>query len=132
MQKQGQCGVYKLYKLGKGVGNTFSNEFKKLERDNHVVTHDYAETINKWSTINGLEYEYNDAASKLYWKGEKYDLGTIEVVDPVIETVVSEKDDSEVVSMDDLKAEYETLSGKKAHHLWKEEKLQQEIKNLKS
>jgi len=65
--------VYRLYKLSKGVGNTFSNEFKKIERDLHVVTNDYAELINRHSTINGLLYEIDEKASELYWKKLPFD-----------------------------------------------------------
>lgn len=120
MEKQGQCGVYKLFKLGKGVGNTFTNEFKKLERDLHVVNHEYADTVNAYSVNNGLQYEYDKDASKLYWDKKPYKK--------VVEfTEFVDVNDG----LDALKEEYLTLAGKKVHHLWKEEKITEEIEKLK-
>lgn len=130
MEKQGQCGVYKLFKLGKGIGNTFTDEFKKLERDLHVVNHEYAETVNAYSTINGLQYEFDEKASKLYWDKKPYKK-VVEFTD-----FVEVKDDMNVLVksndvLDALKEEYLTLAGKKVHHLWKEEKITEEIEKLK-
>ena len=130
MQKQGQVGVYKLFKLGRGTGGLFTNDFKNLERDVHVVAHEYAEKVNRFSNINGLSYEYCEKETKLYWdkkpfKEEKEytefeDINNIEIKEYV-----------NVSEIESLKAEYETLSGKKAHHLWKEDKLIEKIAELK-
>jgi hypothetical protein len=125
MEKTGMCGVYRLFKLGKGVGNTFSKEYKKIERDLHVVTHDYADLINLNSSINGSLYEYDENASKLYWSKKPYE-NTSSVIEKAPEEVID-------VEADDLKyyqEEYEKLSGKKAHHLWKTEKLIEKIEEL--
>jgi len=102
------------------VGNTFSHDFKKLERDLHIVNHDYADLINQNSVINGSFYEHDEKASKLYWEKKPYrdvkEFTEFDEVTDVIET---------------LRAEYLLLSGKKAHHLWKEEKLTELIEELK-
>jgi hypothetical protein len=101
MEKTRLVNVYRLYKLSKGVGNTFSDDFKKLERDLHVVTNDYAELINRHSTINGLLYEKDEKASELYWKKQPFDgivaqkvveAPKAEVPEPAI---VEEKEDKE-------------------------------------
>lgn len=115
MEKQGQCGVYKLYKLARAGEKGFTKEFKKIERESHVVTHDYAELINKHSLINGLEYEFDAESDKLYWEGKPFKAGVV-VVD----------------ELEKLREEYATLSGKKAHHLMKEDKLIEEIEKLKN
>jgi len=125
MQKQGQCGAYRLFKLGKGVGNTFSHDYKKLERDLHIVNHDYADLINKNSVINGSLYEYDEKSSKLYWEKKPYR----EVKEfTEFEEVKSEDVESEIET---LRAEYLLLSGKKANNLWREKKLTELIEELK-
>lgn len=110
-------GVYKLYKLSKGVGNTFSHDFKKLERDLHVVNHEYADLINHYSTINGSLYEMDEKATKLYWEKKPYKEVKEEVADETI---------------DALKAEYEELAGKKPHHLATNATLKEKIAKIKS
>lgn len=125
MQKQGMVGVYKLYKLGKGVGNTFSHDFKKLERDLHIVTHEYADLINHYSTMNGSHYEMDEKATKLYWEKKPFkDVKEFVEFEELKEDVTDE-------TLDALKAEYEELAGKKAHHLWKADKLTEKIEELK-
>lgn len=67
-----QMGVYRSYKLGRS-GNSFSHEFgKRLERDLHVITNDYAESININSANNGLYYEKDEKATKLYLDGKPF------------------------------------------------------------
>jgi hypothetical protein len=131
MQKQGQVGVYKLFKLGRGTGGLFTTDFKNLERDVHVVTHEYAEKTNRFSHINGLSYEYCEKETKLYWDGKPFKA--VKVFTDFEEIKEIEVKDAEIVSdIDTLKAEYEKLSnGKKAHHLWKEDKLIEKIAELK-
>jgi hypothetical protein len=129
MEKQGQCGVYELFKLGKGVGNTFTTDYKTLERPLHVVMHDYADLINSHSTINGSLYVYNEVASKLYWQKKPYDNPKeFTAFEEVKEDYPQEFKEDDLISYRD---EYETLSGKKAHHLWKEDKLIEKIEELK-
>lgn len=142
--KQGQCGVYRLYKLGKGVANTFSLDYKKLERDLHVVTHDYAEMINKFSVINGSLYEYDEKASALYWqkkpftKEEVYaetvafeDLidGTDGIVTrKTIEEVDAEiKEANAVNDIEHLRLVYNDYTDKQAPKTWGVKKLTEEI-----
>jgi len=72
MEKQEQVGIYKLYKLGRLSGTNFSTDIKVLDRDLHPVHHDYAERINEHSTINGLMYEIDEKATKLYWSKKPY------------------------------------------------------------
>ncbi len=121
MEKQGQVGIYKLYKLGRLSGIEFSKEIKVLDRDLHVVHHDYAERINEHANISGLWYEYDSKASKLYWDKKPF-KNVKEFVE--FEEVADE-------NLDALKAEYLLLSGKKAHHLWGEVKLIEKIEELK-
>jgi hypothetical protein len=133
MDKQGQCGVYKLYKLGRNSG-VFTTDFKTLERDVHVVTHKYAEDINFYSSINGLMYEYCEKESKLYWDGKPFKtVKEFTKFEEVKETTKEENilEDVVISELDSLKTLYFDLSGKKAHHLWKEEKIKEEIEKLK-
>jgi len=122
--KQGQCGVYKLFKLSKGVGNTFTKDFKKLERDLHVVTHEYAEKMNRFSEINGVLYEYDEKASDLYWAKKPFK----NVKEYVKFEEVKEYNEDD---LSELKATYEELTGKKPHHLWKKDKIEELIEKLK-
>lgn len=128
--KQGQCGVYKLFKLAKGSKNTFTHEFKKLERDSHVVTHQYADLINQNSVINGSLYEYDEKSDALYWakKPFKKEEAFAETTPFEEITEEAEKEESKI---DELRAEYLDLSGKKSHHLWGDKKLTEEIEKLK-
>jgi len=67
-----QMGVYKMYKLARS-GNGFSTGTKLgLERDLHVIQNDYAERINAQSNINGLLYEKDEKATKLYLDGKPF------------------------------------------------------------
>ena len=133
MSKQGQAGVYELYKLNLKDSQTFSTEFKTLQRPLHVVTHEYAEGINLFSTKNGLLYVYNEEASKLYWAGKPYkkeikpkkEYANFEDIEVNGEQVIEGK------SLEDLRLEYEDLSNKKPNALWKEKKIQEEINKLK-
>lgn len=119
-------GVYKLYKLSKGVGNTFSHDFKKLERDLHVVNHEYADLINHYSTINGSLYEMDEKATKLYWEKKPYkEVKEFVEFEEVKEEVADE-------TIDALKAEYEELAGKKPHHLATNATLKEKIAKIKS
>lgn len=131
MEKQGQVGVYKLFKLGRGTGGLFTTQFKTLERDLHVVQHEYADKINHFSSINGLSYEFCKKESELYWA--KKPFKAVKEYTSFEEVKEIEVKDSENISnTEELKAEYETLSGKKAHHLWKEDKLIEKIAELKN
>jgi len=116
-----QVGVYKLYKLGRLSGSSFDPSIKVLERDLHVVHHEYAEKINSQSNINGLLYEEDAKATKLYWEKKPF-------------KAVKEYADFEEVKTDDLeqlKAEYTALTGNNPHHLWKKEKLEEKISEFK-
>ena len=130
MEKQGQVGVYKLFKLGRGTGGLFTTQFKTLERDLHVVQHEYAEKINRFSSINGLLYEFCEKETKLYW--DKKPFKAVKEYTSFEEVKEIEVKDSEIVSdIDTLKSEYEKLSGKKAHHLASSTTLKEKIAELK-
>jgi hypothetical protein len=105
MEQTRLVNVYRLYKLSKGVGNTFSNEFKKLERDLHVVTNDYAELINRHSVINGSLYEIDEKASELYWKKLPFD--------GVIAEKVTESPKEEVVAPEITQEKVEKVAEEK-------------------
>lgn len=135
MQKQGNAGVYQLFKLSKGDFNSFSEEFKKLFRDLHVVNHDYAELINQHSSKNGLLYVYNEEASKLYWSKKPYknikEYAAFEEVKTIEDGDEVGNLPTEINIIPKLREEYEELSGKKPNSLWKEPRLQDEINKLK-
>jgi hypothetical protein len=119
-----QVGVYKLYKLGRLTGSSFDTSIKVLERGLHPVHHEYAAKINAQSNINGLLYELDEKATKLYWEKKPYDT--------VKEYANFEDVKEETSDIDALKAEYLELTGAKAHHLWKKEKLEEMIENFKN
>lgn len=125
MEKQGQVGIYRLYKLGRLAGSTFDKNIKVLERDLHSITHDYADKVNEFSHINGLLYEYDEKASKLYWDKKPYkEVKEFTKFEEIKEDVIDDE-------LELLKIEYEELSGKKAHYLWKSDKLTEKIEELK-
>ena len=136
MSKQGQVGVYKLYKLGRAAGNKFTDEFKSLERDVHVVNHNYVEHINRYSVINGLQYEFCEKESKLYWEKKPFKAQKeYTEFEEVEKEAISEDESIAKIAEDDFnyyKEDYFKLSGKKAHHLWKQDKLIEEIEKLKN
>jgi hypothetical protein len=131
MDKKNQCGVYRLFKLSKGVGNTFTEEFKKLERDLHVVNHNYADLINQNSFINGSLYEYDEKASDLYWNKKPYRNQDVNSETEGIVTIKTIEEVDQEIKEANYRLEYEELSGKKAHHLWKIDKLIEKIEELK-
>jgi len=116
-----QVGIYKLFKLGRLSGTVFTTDIKVLERDLHVVHHDYAEKINSQSSINGLLYELDEKSTKLYWDKKPFK--------EVKEYVQFEDVNTE---LEDLKAEYLSLTGSKVHHLWKKDKIVEMIETYKS
>jgi hypothetical protein len=75
MNNQSQLvGIYRLYKLGRMSGSTFSKDIKINERGLHPVHHSFAEKSNANHTINGLWYEEDQEATRLYWAKQPYDL----------------------------------------------------------
>lgn len=65
-------GIYRLYKLGRMSGNKFDKNIKVIDRDLHPVHHSFAEDSNSNSEINGLLYEEDKEATKLYWAKKPY------------------------------------------------------------
>jgi hypothetical protein len=116
-----EVGIYKLYKLGRLNGSKFDTGIKVLERDLHVIHHNYAENINAHSDLNGLFYELDEKATKLYKEKKPFKN-------------VKEFTDFEEVNddFDALKAEYLQLTGTKVHHLVKKEKLVEMIEAIKN
>lgn len=119
-----QVGIYKLYKLGRLSGSSFDTSIKVLERDLHVVHHDYAEKINSQSNINGLLYEEDAKATKLYWEKKPFK--------EVKEFTPFEEVKEEMSKLDKLRAEYLALTGIKPHHTFKEEKIALLIEDFKN
>jgi hypothetical protein len=116
-----QMGVYKLHKLAR-TGNRFSKDTKvNLERDLHVIQNEYAEAINASSEINGLLYEKDEQATKLY-----LDKKPFRNVKEFAEFVEVKDDEKEA-----LKAEYLELYGEPAKGTWGVKKLTEEIEKLK-
>jgi hypothetical protein len=116
-----QVGIYRLYKLGRLSGASFDKSIKVLERDLHPIHHEYADNINANCAINGLLYELDENATKLYWDKKPYE--TVKEF-----TVFEEVNDD----FDALKEEYLKLTGNKVHHLVKKEKLVEMIETLKN
>lgn len=67
-------GIYRLYKLGRMSGNKFDRDIKVIDRDLHPVHHEFAETSNSNSDINGLLYVEDKEATKKYWNKQPYDV----------------------------------------------------------
>lgn len=124
MNTNSQVGVYKLYKLARLEGSKFDVETKKLERDNHVILHDYANKINSQSEINGQLYELDEEATKLHLEGKDF-LKKDGVV-------AEDENEEEAPSLEDLKAEYLRLTGEDAKGNWGVKKLTEEIAALKA
>lgn len=120
-------GIYKLYKLGRGGDGQFTKDFKTLERESHPISHNYAEKINHFHSINGLFYEFDALADKLYWEGKP-------IVKTKEYTAFEEISDKENFNEDlqSYRDEYEKLAGKKANGLWKTAKLLEKINELKN
>ena len=95
----------------------------------HVVTHGYADLINLNSVINGSLYEYDEYADGLYWSGKEFKNSGIVTVKTIEEV---DKEIKEANGLTDLRDEYTRLSDKKAHHLWQEARLIEEIEKLKN
>lgn len=131
--KEKEVGIYRLYKLARLTAQRFDPSIKILERDLHTVHHSYADSVNVHSEINGLVYILDENASKLYWEGKPFK--TVKEFTKFEEVVTDKKEEVlEDSAKDNLKFyqdEYEKLSGKKAHHLWKEDKLIEKIEELK-
>jgi hypothetical protein len=119
MRNEQQVGVYKLHKLARMSNTTFDKSIKVLERDLHPVHHDYADKINAQSEINGLLYEYDDKATKLYWDKKPY------------KAVKEFTEFEEVDELAELRKEYQELSGKKAFGGWDKDKLTEKLVELK-
>lgn len=65
-------GIYRLFKLGRMNGKTFDKDIKVKDRDLHPVHHSFAEESNSNYRINGLWYEEDKEATKLYWAKKPY------------------------------------------------------------
>lgn len=94
-------GIYLLYKLGRMSGNRFDKNIKVIYRDLHPVHHSFAEDSNSNSEINGLHYEEDKEATKLYWAKKPYKqvkefTAFEEVKEPITSSTVTEpiSDDS--------------------------------------
>jgi hypothetical protein len=129
-----QMAVYKLHKLarsGKGFDKSITIG---LERDLHVVQTDYANQVNAHSHMNGLYYEKNEAATKLYldkkpFKQVKEYAEFEEVV--IKDTTKSIEEESAPKTRDELAAIYEKKTGNKPKVVWGVKKLTEELELLK-
>lgn len=137
-----QMAVYKLHKLARTNGG-FDRAIRiALERDVHVVQTEYAEQINSFSNINGLYYEKDEKATKLWldkkpFKEVKEYVEFIEVKEEEIvlpkikDTTKSIEEESLPKTRDELAKLYEKKSGNKAKAIWGINKLTQELELLK-
>lgn len=134
--------VYKLHKLARS-GKGFDTGVKLgLERDLHVVQVEYAEQVNAHSNINGLYYERDETATKLYLdkkpfrKVKEYaefiDVKEEEIVSPVIkDTTGTIEEESAPKTRDELATIYEKKTGNKPKVVWGVKKLTEELELLK-
>lgn len=137
-------GVYRLYSLGRMSGNSFNKDIKVLSRDLHVIQNEYAENVNHNSQKNGLLYEKDENATKLYLSGKPFktvkeyakfqEVKEEKAPSIVDEPIVIQAKKAEPIegSVPELKALYEQLSGQKAKQLWGVKKLSEEINKLKT
>lgn len=142
-----QMAVYKLHKLARS-GKGFDLSIRiGLERDLHVVQTEYANQVNAHSQMNGLFYEKDEKATKLYLEKKPFkqvkeyaeyvevkdeEIVTEEIVLPTIkDTTKSIEKESLPKTRDELAKIYEKKSGKKAKPMWGINKLNQELELLK-
>ena len=110
-----QVAVYTLHKLGR-EGSGFNPAYKlSMERPPHLVHINYADTTNDNCRLNGLWYEKDEKLTKLHLEGKDF----------------LQVQEEEVVSKEELVAEYELLSGETAKPIWGVKKLSEEIAKLK-
>jgi hypothetical protein len=137
-----QMAVYKLHKLARSSKGFDTAIRIGLERDLHVVQTDYANQINAHSQMNGLYYEKDEKATKLYldkkpFKAVKEYAEFVEVVEEEIvlptikDTTKSIEQESLPKTRDELAKIYEKKSGKKAKPMWGIKKLTEELELLK-
>lgn len=137
-----EMAVYKLHKLARTTGGFDKAIRIGLERDVHVVQVDYAEQVNAHSQINGLYYERDEKATKLYLEKKPFkevkeyaefvDVVEEEIVLPTIkDTTKSIEEESLPKTRDELAKIYEKKSGKKAKPMWGIKKLTEELELLK-
>lgn len=142
-----QMAVYKLHKLARSSKGFDTAIRIGLERDLHVVQTDYANQINAHSQMNGLYYEKDEKATKLYldkkpFKAVKEYAEYIEVVEEEIvkeeivlptikDTTKSIEEESLPKTRDELAKLYEKKSGNKSKPMWGVKKLTQELELLK-
>lgn len=137
-----QMAVYKLHKLARTNGGFDRTIRIGLERDLHVVQVDYAEQINAHSQMNGLYYERNEPATKLYLEKKPFksvkeyaefiEVKEEEIVLPTIkDTTKSIEEESLPKTRDELAKLYEKKTGKKSKPMWGVNKLTQELELLK-
>ena len=132
------CNVYRLLKSG----NSFIKDGMRLERSNIAIPRGYVEEKNHDWELNGLWHEKDEEATEIYYeqgklkrenraKAEKVAGQLRDTLTKVLEqgSVITKKevieDDSE--ELETLKAEYLEKFGKKAHHLWKVDKLKEKL-----
>lgn len=139
-----QMGVYKLYSLGRMSEKVFSKDIKVLNRDLHVVTNEWAEHVNRYSEINGLFYEKDEKATKLYYEGQHFkavkeytdfeeikEEKQITDIDVNGEIVVTANQPTDLGSdLEKLKKMYRQQTGKSAKPLWGVKKLTEELHAL--
>lgn len=135
--------VYKLHKLARSTGGFDTSIRIGIERDLHVVQTEYANTINAHSSINGLYYEKDENATKLYLDKKPFkavkeytdfiEVKEEEVVKPRIikDYTGTVEEESAPKTRDELAAIYEKKTGKKPKVVWGVKKLTEELESLK-
>jgi|AntAceMinimDraft_17_1070374.scaffolds.fasta_scaffold02404_7 hypothetical protein len=129
------CIVYRLLK----EGNSYVKNGKKVDRTDIILPRGYVEEKNySWET-NGLWHEKDEEKTTLFYekqalkyknkekaqkkKGQLTEVMT-EILDNANKPIELDEDVDELVL---LKAEYFEKFGKKAHHLWKVDKLKEKL-----
>lgn len=131
--------VYRLHKLARS-GKGFDTNYRLgLERDLHVVQTEYANQVNAHSNLNGLYYEKDETATKLWLDKKPFkeytdfiEVNDEEVVAPVIkDTTGTIEEESAPKTRDELAAIYEKKTGKKPKVVWGVKKITEELELLK-
>jgi hypothetical protein len=134
-----QMAVYRLHKLARS-GKGFDTNYRLgLERDLHVVQTEYANQVNAHSNLNGLYYEKDETATKLWLDKKPFkeytdfiEVNDEEVVAPVIkDTTGTIEEESAPKTRDELAAIYEKKTGKKPKVVWGVKKITEELELLK-
>ena len=132
------CSVYKLLKSG----NSYTKDGMRLERSNIAIPRGYVEEKNYDWESNGLWHEKDEETTEIYYekgkikrenraKAEKVAGQLRDTLTKVLEqgsvNTKQEVVEDDLDELETLKTKYFKKFGKKAHHLWKVDKLKEKL-----